>query len=211
MSSRLLVYKGACRHLGETPFEALDDNSPLRHALDDVWDDAGVRKCLDQGQWNFATRSARLEYDPNITPEFGYQYAFEKPEDFVRTTSVCTDEFFQSPLRDYRDEILYWWAGQEQLFVRFVSDHADYGGNIGVWPESFASFVQAWFALQVTALATYASKKADMEETTAKLLLTAQNRDAMETPSPRKPIGSWASSRLGGDGGDLGSRSRLTG
>lgn len=211
MSSRLLLYKGACRHLGETAFSTLNDNVPLRHTLDEVWDGGGVERCLDQGQWNFATRSARLEFEPSITPEFGYPYAFEKPADFVRTTSVCSDEYFKSPLLDYRDELLYWWSNQQQLFVRFVSKDNDYGMNIGEWPESFSAFVEAWFALQATATTTYASKRADMEETTAKLLLTAQNRDAMETPSPRPPRGSWASSRGGFGGGERGVTGRLIG
>jgi hypothetical protein len=211
VSSRLLIYKAACRHLGETSIEALTDNVPVRHALDDVWDGGGVERCLDAGQWNFATRSSRLEFEPSITPEFGYPYAFEKPADFVRTTSVCSDEFFNAPLRDYRDELLYWWANQTPLFVRYVSKDNDYGMNIGEWPESFAAFVEAHFAHEVTSVATFASKRLETKEVRADLLLTAQSRDAMETPSPRKPMGSWATSRGGYGSGERGSTSRLIG
>jgi hypothetical protein len=211
VSSRLLLYKGACRHLGETSLSALTDNVPIRYALDDVWDGGGVERCLDEGQWNFATRSSRLDHDPSITPDFGYPYAFEKPTDFVRTTSVCTDEFFNCPLREYRDELLYWWANQTPLFVRFVSKHNNYGMNIGEWPESFAAFAEAAFAYEVTSVATFASKRAETSAVRAELLLKAQSRDAMETPAPRKPLGSWASSRGGFGGGERGSTSRLIG
>jgi len=211
MSSRILLYKGACRHLGEPPIEALTDNVQVRHELDGVWDNNGVRRCLNSGQWNFATRSARLEFEPSITPEFGYPYAFEKPSDFVRTTGVCSDEFFKCPLLDYLDERNYWWANLDQIYVRFVSSDNLYGGDLGEWPEEFAEFAEAWFALQVTKVATYADRHDAMEETTKRLLLTAQSRDAMATPAKRPPLGTWATSRLTSGSGDRGSRSRLTG
>jgi hypothetical protein len=114
-------------------------------------------------------------------------------------------------LRDYRDELLYWWANQSQLFVRFVSKDNGYGMNIGEWPESFAAFAEADFAYQVTSVATFAGKRIETKQARDDLLLTAQNRDAMETPAPRKPRGSWAGSRGGYGGGDRGSTSRLIG
>lgn len=212
MTDRLSLYSGALTvHLGEPPLETLDDDVPVRYALDDAWDRDGVKRCLEAGQWNFACRSARLEYEASITPEFGYRYAFEKPSDFVRTMGVCSDEFFEQPLRQYADEAGYWWASIEQLFVRFVSNDAQYGLDYSRWPGNFTAFVEAWFALQITALATYAEKRPEIEKSVTKLLLKAQSTDAMEQPSKRATRGSWASARGAGGIVEGGSRSRLIG
>lgn len=196
--------------LGQNPIDALTDDIPVRYALDNVWDRNGVNTCLSMGQWNFAARSARLEYEPSITPDFGYRFAFEKPSDFVRVMGVCSDEYFRSPLRSYTFEAGYWFCDLEQLYVRYVSNGNQYGLDFSLWPEKFTRFVEGWFALQITNLSTYSEKREPVKEDVAKLLREAHSFDAMEQPSKSMPRGSWSSSR-GSSSGDFGSRSRLIG
>lgn len=196
MTDRLSLYNGALvEHLGETPLETLTDDVPVRYALDGVWDRDGVVRCLKAGQWNFAARSARMEYDPDITPDFGYRFAFPKPDDFVRTLGVCSDGYHREPLTLYRDEGRMWWADLETIYVRFVSKDAQYGRDFSLWPEDFTEYVEASFAYRITKLATYSSQHERMEGVVKAALLKAQNGDAMEQPSTPMVHGSWARSR----------------
>lgn len=212
MATRLGLYNGALRILGEPRLEALTDDVPIRYELDALWDGDFVKQVLEQGQWNFATRAARIEYDPDFTAEYGYRRRFEKPEDFVRTMGVCRDEYFREPLLDYLDEVGYWWSDVDELFVRFVSKGDTYGGDLSKWPESFASFVEAFLASECCALATYSDKQAEIENHMRRAKLEAQSLDAMEQPSKQPPKGSWASSRSRyGGATERGSRTRLIG
>lgn len=213
MPSRLSIYNGALTvYLGEQPLEGLTDDVPVRYALDGVWDRDGLRRCLQLGQWNFAARSARLDYDPSITPlPGGYRYAFPKPSDFVRTMGVHSDPYFKNAFTDYIDELSMWWCDLQELYVRYVSNDAQYGLDLSKWPPNFTAFVEGWFASQVTALATYSSRRDDLQKETDKLLLRAQSTDAMEQPSKSMPRGSWSRARGGRGGGERGSSSSLIG
>ena len=213
MTTRLALYNGALvSFLGAKPLDDLTDDRAERYALDDVWDRGAERAVLQMGQWNFAARSARLEYESSITPTYGYRYAFEKPSDFVRTIAVCSDEYYRYPLREYTDEIGYWWCDLTELYVRFVSDGNTYGGDLSAWPEDFATMAQAYLALRVCKAVSAADKYDSLREEHKSLLSTARSTDAMEQPSPRQPQGSWSRARLaGGAHNDFGSKSRLIG
>jgi hypothetical protein len=209
--TKLTIYNGALVvHLGESPLETLTDDVPVRYLLDDVWDRGGVDTCLEQGYWNHAIRTVRLEYEPSITPEFGHQRAFEIPTDHIRTAALCSDEYFKEPFRDYQTSAGYWWCDLDQIYVRYVSNDNQYGGDFSLWPENFSRFAESWFAEQITNSATYADKKKDVAEASMKLLKKAQATDAMEQPSVPMPRGSWSRAR-GGGRSDYGSRSRLIG
>lgn len=212
MTDRLSIYNGAMTvHLGEPPLDTLDDDVPARYALDDVWTRDGVETCLQMGQWNYATRVVRLEFAPSITPEFGYQRAFEKPSDFVRTVAVCSDEYYKFPLREYDDKASHWWCDIDQLFVKYVSDDALYGLDFAQWPKNFTRWAESWFALQVCNLTTFSDKYDKVEKAERKLLLRAQSTDAMEQAPKTMPTGSWSRARNSGAASDIGSRSRLVG
>jgi hypothetical protein len=212
VTDRLSLYNAALTtHLGEPPLVALTDDVPARYLLDGVWDRNGVRRCLQQGQWNFAARSAALEPDESITPTAGYRHAFPKPDDFIRTLGVHSDEYFTIPLLAYIDETAYWWSDVDTLYVRFVSDDDEYGLNFDKWPHNFTSFVEGWFALQICTPTTYADRKDGLAVEVKRLKLDAVNTDAMEQGSKQNPRGSWSSSRGASGGIERGSRGRLIG
>ncbi|MCA9245238.1 MAG: hypothetical protein KDA32_14875, partial [Phycisphaerales bacterium] len=162
MTDRLSLYNGALTvHLGQPPLSALTDDESVRYALDNVWDRGALKTCLQKGQWNFAARSQRLEYDPSVTPDFGYQYAFAKPTDIVRLMGLCSDEYFEAPLRMYQEESGYWFTDLQQIYVRYVSNDASYGLDYSLWPENFTRFVEAFLADQIANLSTFSDKKTD--------------------------------------------------
>ena len=208
-TDRLKIYNGALQIIGDRRLAGLSENVKARHELDAVWQDGGVQYCLEQAQWNFAMRTAMITYDPDVDPAFGYQHAFEKPTDWVNTSAVCQDEYYNVPLLQYADEVGWWFADITPIYVKFVSNGDDYGMNLAKWPYSFTEFVKHYFASKVVmALTTDKNKQQTLLGPPGRpdagllgnALLTAKNRDAMAKPAQRPAQGGWSKSRQGGWG-----------
>jgi hypothetical protein len=216
-TSRLKIYNEALMICGERGLAALTEDREPRHLLDQVWDNDGVKRCLESGQWRFAMRAVRLDYDTAIDPEFGYRRAFEKPSDWCATTAVCQDEYYNAPLTQYIEEAGYWFCDLDELYVRYVSNDAEFGGDLSLWPARFAYFVAADFASRIILKLTSDEKKRDgilhpRNGIRARALKEAKSHDAMAGPTTFPPRGSWSSARGAGSGRrDRGSRSNLTG
>lgn len=196
MADQLSIYNGALLIVGERFLASLTEEREPRRLLDFVWSDNGVKECLEAGQWNFAMRSSQIDYDPAVEPDFGYNRAFSKPDDWVLTSSVCADEFFRSPLTRYVDEAGYWYSDMDTIFVRYVSNSVSYGMNMGLWPESFTRYVQSHFASRIC-LKTSGSD-ADHQRVMKhkeRALLEARNRSAMTGPTTFSARGNWSLSR----------------
>jgi hypothetical protein len=214
MTTRLKLYKAALRICGERTIASLTEDREPRRLLDEVWDDGGVDACLASGQWDFATRTSKLDYDASITPEFGYRYAFQKPTDWIATLAVSTDEYFNVPLNQYTDEQGYWYCDEQFIYVQYVSNHADWGGDLSSWPQLFTDYAGAHFALKIIRKLTSDDNR--IKEVAAiykEAKLAAKNHDAQGGPTRFPPQGSWTRSRQGSFGGrrDRGSRGSLIG
>jgi hypothetical protein len=203
--------------MGERPIASLSEPVKARRSLDVVWDDNGVRYCLEQGQWQFAMRTERIDHDPDVSVEFGYQFAFNKPDDWVLTSAFCSDERFHCPLPLYHDETDFWYSDTDPVYVRYVSDDAAYGGDLSRWPSTFCDYVATYFASK-TVLDISASRDILAEITRPRTglldraLLKAKNRAAMTQGAQRAAPGAWVMARAGnhgrgpfGDGGTSGS------
>lgn len=216
--TRLKLYNGALLLCKSRALASLTENREPRYLLDQVWNDDGVRQCLQMGQWRFARRSARLDYDTAIDPDWGPKRAFQKPTDWVATSAVCSDEYMKMPLLAYKDEVGYIFADLDQIYVSYISDDSGYGGNLAAWPQGFTEFAKAYFASKVVG-------KLSNDETLIsritmprkgvldRALLTAKNQDAQADPPKPLAQGSWSRARQGsgrfggplGDGGNSGS------
>jgi hypothetical protein len=209
---KLTLYQGACRVLGVRKIMSLTEDRLSRRELDGVFDAGGIRKCLRRGQWNFSIRTIRLDSSPSIEPDFGYQYAFDKPADWVKTVGMASDEYFVSPLTQYEDEAAYWYADIDPIYVRYVSDDEEYGLDYSKWTDDFSAFAEAWFGLQVhDRLVNNAEKKELLKKDVKRLLLEGKSSDAMDEPTRFPPAGTWSSARAGRPRGDRGSRRNLIG
>jgi hypothetical protein len=197
-TSRLSLYNGALRLLGERQLASLAENREPRRMLDAVWDDNVIQRALEAGQWLFATRSMMYDYSPSVEPEFGYQRAFNKPDDFVRTTAVCSDEYFRVPLTDYSDEAGYWFADLDTIYVKYVCNAAEYGGDMSRWPQTFVKYLEALMASEI-AMPLKQNKQArdDMLTIAQEYLKDAGSKNAMADPAKFLPKGGWASARGG--------------
>ena len=215
-TDRLKIYNGALLICGERSLAALTDNNEPRRILDEVWNDGGVRNCLEQAQWKFAMVSAKLSYETAINPSFGYRRAFAKSTDWVLTSAVCVDEYFNTPLTQYSDEVGYWFADHDEIYVKYVSDGASYGANLAAWPSTFTEYVKSYFAGRIILKLTADKGRRDAilaprEGILSRNLLLAKSRDAMTDPPKFFPSGTWSSARRGdgrggrfGDGGSSG-------
>lgn len=197
MASRLSIYKSALRYLGNAAsLSSLTEASPPRLALDDVWQEAG-EYMLAKGLWNFAIRTTQLSEDEDVEPLFGYQYAFSKPDDWVRTAGISTDPTFQDGFEDFADEAGYWYADSDTLYIRYISNDDAYGWNVGAWREPFAQAFACYLAFQCgLPLSSDKSNRNDLFNLFKSLLTEAKTLDAVDEKVARSPAGRLVKSRL---------------
>jgi hypothetical protein len=212
-TTKLQLYNGALRILGERPLANLTEVVESRYVMDSIWDEGLIDYVLEQGQWQFATRGVKVYYSPDITASFGYQYGFEKPTDFVRTTAVCSDEYFNSPLLRYTEEAGFWFTDEAEMYIKYISNDEQFGGDLSLWPESFKKYVMSYMALEGSERLTQNSGKYEkLEKVTKKKLNEAKSKDAMAEPTKFMPSGSWSTARTSGySKRDRGSRTSLIG
>lgn len=194
--NKLKLFNDALGILGERKLAALTENREPRRVLDDVWDFGVVRYCLERGQWTFATRAMKYTYSPSVEPPWGYRRAFNKPDDYVRTMALCSDEYFKCPLLRYSDEANFWLADEDDIYVKYVSDDDAYGNNMGKWPETFSEMVSARLAYKASWRITQSnSKRAEAKAVWTKCMLDAKSNDAMNQATAFPPRGTWTRSR----------------
>lgn len=217
-TSRLTLYNIALRASGERPIASLSEDVDARRILDEVWEsgngtsgNSAVRYCLEQGFWKHAIRSIQLDSDSSLSVSFGFTYVFTRPDDFVKLDMLSGDEQFSTPLQRYEFERDFIYADTDPLYMRFVSDHADFGGDLSLWPESFSLWVGTWMATQIAPRLKNDLDQDRLEKRALMLLKDARQKDGIIGPVRYPPLGNWASSRHGSrsTGRDRGPRGTL--
>ncbi|EPA3124376.1 hypothetical protein [Yersinia enterocolitica] len=197
MSNQLNVYNDALRLVGERQLVSLTENREPRRLLDAVWDGA-LKYCLEQGQWNFAIRSVRINYSPSVEPPFGYHRAFNKPDDYIRTVAFASDPFFNSPIIQYTDEAGFWFCDLDEIYIRYVSNDQSFGLDSSLWPETFGNFVSAYLATQIAPRLKNGSDREWLAREYKMAKTDALTKDAIQEPTKIFPTGRWVRSREGG-------------
>jgi hypothetical protein len=215
-TTKLALYNGALRHIGQGKLAAIDEAVENRRLLDDIYDDNAINTVLEMGLWNFAMRTVKLEYDSTVDPDFGLRRGFAKPSDWVRTAQAASDEYFTTPLIDqeFNDEQAYFFADIDTIYLRYVSDDNAYGSDLSIWPNSFVKCFQWYMAWEL--VPRIAENKTAQDEVWKMLqdqLKNARSKDAQNEGIKFPPASGWAMARGSGRRGrrDLGSRSSLTG
>jgi hypothetical protein len=212
VTTQLSLYNGALLLCKERFLSSLSEEREPRRLLDHVYSNGGVKFCLEQAQWHFAMRTVMVDYESSIEPDFGYRRAFTKPTDWVLTSAVCEDEFFNAPLTRYFDESGYWYSDLDTIYVRYVSNDTDYGMDLNKWPESFREFVEAHFASKIIGkLSGSEEKTEEMLKLRQKLMLIAKNKSAMADSTKFPAPGSWSMARSGQANKSRGNRGSLIG
>ena len=210
MADRLGVYNSCLTMCGERQLASLTEDREPRRLLDAEWAGGAVNRCLEDGQWPFARRTVQLDYDPSVTPQWGYNRAYNKPSDWVLTSAFCSDEFLRVPVTQYRDEGAYWFGNLDTVYVTYISNSDLYGMNIGNWPQSFADFVSAHLASRIIYKMSASEERVTRLKNERKEFLTiAKNKAAAAEPPSFPARGTWSNSRIRGnyrnDGGNTGS------
>lgn len=197
MTDRLSLYNGALIKLGQPRLASLTDENKARRALDFAYDPT-VKACLEAGLWNFAMRFASATESPSVDTTLGYQFVFDKPDDWLRTAGVTVDAHGRVPLLHYDDRIDYWLADIDTIYVRYVSNHEDYGLDLGRWPESFVDYVKTALAVETCEEITGSATRMErLEKARDKAWKKASNRDVMNEPvSKFPPVGRLVRSRF---------------
>jgi hypothetical protein len=123
-----------------------------------------------------------------------------------------------APLLQYADEVGFWFCDRDQIFVRYVSDDAAFGGDLAMWPASFTDYVKSYFAHRIIRKLPGGMDKIDDIDhpktgVLAKNLLIAKNKAAMTMPATFPARGNWVAARHRGRGGwqDGGNQNQLIG
>lgn len=212
-TDRLQVYSNALLVCGDRKLMSLTETSDRRKILDQVWNGGGVDTCLQAGLWNFSSRSVQLDFDPDLTPPFGFEKAFSKADDWIRTMGICSDEYMNQPLTRYLDEGNFLFTDLSTIWVRYVSNDPDYGGDLSLWPENFSRYVEQYFAVRICQRLVQSKETRDEIKADLKALLDeAKSTDAMSEPTAMLPLGTWSNARMSrGSRLDRGNRGQLLG
>lgn len=195
-ATKLSLYNRALTICGERHIADLTEDREPRHLLDNAWDNGAVDTCLESGQWAFATRAVRVDYDPAFNPDFGYNRAFSKPSDWKVTCAVCSDEYYNTPLTQYIDEADYWYADLDEIYVKYVSNDAAYGGDYSLWTGLFTEYVSAYLASQIIwKLTADENKQGKVLDYMDEMRKKAKNHSAQIGPTKFPPPGSFVTSR----------------
>ncbi len=200
MTDKLSLFNGALGRLGERALASLTENREPRRILDAIWaNNTALKAVLEMGQWNFASRAALIPASPSVTPAFGFEYAYEKPADFVRTTHFCSDEFFAVPINQYQDVGGFWYSHLTEVYVKYVSFANDRGGDLTTWPQHFTDLAEIYLALKACPrIRPNATNMSELKDDLRVAKLRARSLDAMEGPTQAPKHGNWIQSRWGG-------------
>lgn len=213
MATQLGIYNSALRFLGETKLVSLSEDREARYTMDDVWSDNFINAVLEEGYWYFAMRASQINSDPTLKPPYGYAKGFEQPSDWIRTAAMCSDPYYNVPITAFSDESGFWFTDTDPIYVRYVSNDTRYGGNLGIWPQSFVEFAASHMAWKIAPkIVTSEDKVGAMMKLRDELLLKARSKAAMNESTMFPPTGSWVRSRVGRNPGfDRGNRNSLIG
>ena len=138
--------------------------------------------------------------------QFGFNYCFAIPIDWVRTIQVSASPNMDPPLLQYSDEAGLWYANLTPIYVSYVSNDPIYGMNIGNWPEHFTDYVSLRLARQACLRITNDKElKAALLREEDRARRVAKAEEAMDEPPGLPPVPFWVRARRGAFGpGGLG-------
>lgn len=139
MATKLEVYNGALVLLGARTLASLSDNRAERRTLDAVYDPC-LQYMIEAALWHFGSVTDELGASDTVATNFGYQYAYEKPDDYVRLIKISDNERFFPSLDDYGEEGSFFLCDAQPIYIQYVSnDPVEGTANPGVWSPSFTT------------------------------------------------------------------------
>lgn len=198
MATKLEVYNGALTLLGARTLLTVTDNRTERRTLDAVYAQT-FDFMIEAAMWHFAARSEELSPSDTQTSNFGWQYVYEKPDDYIRLILICDNERFTPTLESYSDEGDYFLADCSLLYIQYVSDDINYGADPGKWSASFVTAFQDELAYR--AAPQMQNVPANLRDWLVKKkrqsLYYAKGKSAVNSPRSDLPVGRLVRARAG--------------
>lgn len=197
MADKLAVWKQACVHLGKARVTSLTEDTEARYAFDDAWPGV-VEEAFNQGDWNFAKKTALLVASSSGTAAGGYSYVYDYPSDWLRTIAVSPMANFITPFTDYIDEGGYLHSSTTPLYIRYIRADLVDDGDVSTWPTMFWRFVAVKLAYETCERLTQSTTLGEkLEKKMDRALSTARSVDARNEQGKRIYSGSWLAARHG--------------
>ena len=194
------IYNRALQILGAEEINSNTDDSVRKVKLDVALSADLVESLLEDTGWHWAVTSSKVEVNPSLEPEWGYQEVFDKPDDMQRLDGIFVDEYMQVPLKQYKDEGPYIFANVTEMYLQFVS--RAFLSDPSSWPIHFKRLVSATMARDVSKLPVFgrnAQQIYDIQSTFKDAEAESKNVDVMQAPPRVISNGSWTSSRFRGN------------
>lgn len=197
MSTRLDFYNEALFLVGERRLRNLDENQETKRLLDDVWNTNPIKRLLEDADWNFSSRSAKIWKDNAVEPEFGHTAVFNLPTDMVKLSGVYSGANMNpnNVVKDYLIEGKQLFANADILYLRYVHDDYTNLTDYSVLPETFKEYLAAHLASKIAPRL----KNFSGQDRLAKQLEDAEDKalskDSMMQPTKALPSSSWARNR----------------
>lgn len=200
MATKLDVFNGALRLIGEERMTDVDENNKKGRELRSAWDTV-VQGVFESYPWNCASERVALQRLSD-TPAHTYDYYYAKPSDWLRTINITKTANDDDKLRNYVDE-----AGGEDnpkgriatsetsVYLRYISE--DYLTRVGNWPQLLADYVATVLAYETCQVITGNATKLDaVDREKRKRKHEATNWDTMQNPPKRIEMGRLVRSRF---------------
>lgn len=203
-SGVLALYNGALLLIKAPLLTSLSDNQTARVYLDTIYNDT-LKFMLEAGEWRCAAKAVSIDPSTDIEPQFGYNYFYVKPDDYVRLIRISSSPYLFPTLDDFSEEGPNWAANCNPLFVIYVSDSTSYGLNMSAWGGHFRRAFHHELAVRVAPHLAPKMTVAEMDrlQRNAKNAMhEAKSKDAINLPAERPPPGLLVQSRLGRSGYD---------
>jgi hypothetical protein len=201
-TTKLQLYKRAIELCEQTPISALTDNATTRHRCDIHYDDV-LAWMMEQAFWNCAMRTVEITQNTGVSPAFAYEYAHDKPSDFVKKYVISGSEFLKPPMDEqdtgnaYLIEGGYIWANVTPIYLRYVSNDSSYGLDLTNWTEGMAKAAAHELAARIAPTVTGSTTKAEeLHERAFMLVGKAATFDAMQQPTQMVREGRWTKNRF---------------
>lgn len=137
MATQLELYNQALLLLGSRTIATLTDNRAERRTLDSVYD-ATFNYMIEAAMWHFAARSTEIDAETTALTGVGWDYEFEKPDDYVRLMKISDNESLSPTLSAFGEEGNLLLANCDPIYIQYVSDDTtDGGGDLTRWSASF--------------------------------------------------------------------------
>jgi hypothetical protein len=198
LATKLEIYNGALILLGARTIATLADVRAERRSLDGAWN-LTLDYMMDAAIWHFAAKTDELSPSDTVESNFGYQYVYEKPDDYVRLIKICDNDRLTPTLADYSEESDYFLTDSQPLYIQYVSNSIEYGADPGKWSGSFAAAFIDELAYRVSAQISNVpiTTKDWLEKKKRRSMYYAKGKSAVNQCNSTLPVGRLVKARAG--------------